>query len=219
MMSRSFQPSVNMLSNNYQYYAYNRGLWISTPQSYFIHITNPLAFLSYYTWALDMAPDRASGVSVPLTVSTTASTTAPGPGSPSNPDISRPRLKEITKWIRDELDLQVAREGPGALQPDDVVTLHEIFQGLQHAKGISTSDLRATGIHRAIQDIAGVATRWPGRLCDDCDKIIDIWSAKFGPLNGIHPFLYGRGGRLEGIASVHEQSRDVALRPAASCLG
>jgi hypothetical protein len=46
-------------------------------------------------------------------------------------------------------------------------------------------------------------------LCDDCDKIISIWTEKFGPFGDIHPFLYGRGGRLEGIASVHEYSREV----------
>ncbi|EMD94822.1 hypothetical protein COCHEDRAFT_1191617 [Bipolaris maydis C5] len=127
----------------------------------------------------------------------------------NNSELSRPRLKEVTKWIRDELDLRVARDGPDVLQPDDIITLHEIFLALQNAKHITLSDLRASGIHRAVKDIAGVATRWPGRLCDDCDTIIDIWTAKFGSLNAIHPFLYGRGGRLEGIASVHEQSRDL----------
>ncbi|EUC49453.1 hypothetical protein COCMIDRAFT_61313, partial [Bipolaris oryzae ATCC 44560] len=130
---------------------------------------------------------------------------------PSNPGISRYRLKEVTKWIRDELDLRVARDGPDVLQPEDIITLHEIFLALQNAKNITFSDLRASGIHRAVKDIAGVATRWPGRLCDDCDTIIDIWTTKFGSLNAIHPFLYGRGGRLEGIASVHEQSRDALL--------
>jgi hypothetical protein len=152
-----------------------------------------------------MAPDRASNVSVPVTVSTNHTS-----ASPTNSGFSRHKLKEITKWIRDELDLRVAREGPDVLQPDDVVTLHETFVALQHAKNITFSDLRSSGIHKAIQDIAGIATRWPGRLCDDCDKIIDIWSAKFGPFNAIHPFLYGRGGRLEGIASVHEQSREAS---------
>ncbi|EMD58764.1 hypothetical protein COCSADRAFT_58043, partial [Bipolaris sorokiniana ND90Pr] len=131
---------------------------------------------------------------------------------PINPDLSRSRLKEVTKWIRDELDLCVARDGPDVLQSDDVVTLHETFLALRNAKNITLSDLRASGIHKAVKDIAGVATRWPGRLCDDCDTIIDIWTAKFGSLNAIHPFLYGRGGRLEGIASVHEQSRDALLK-------
>lgn len=152
-----------------------------------------------------MAPDRASNMSVPLTVSSHHTS-----ASPSNPKLSRSRLKEVTKWIRDQLDLRVARDGPDVLQPDDIITLHEIFLALQNAKNITLSDLRASGIHRVVKDIAGVATRWPGRLCDDCDTIIDTWTAKFGSLNAVHPFLYGRGGRLEGIASVQEQSRDVS---------
>jgi hypothetical protein len=131
------------------------------------------------------------------------------PATPPAIDLSRPRLKGLARWIRDDLDLVVAREGPKALQPDDVLTLHETFVALRLATGITVSDLRATGIHRALQDVAGVATRWPGRLCDDCDKIIALWTAKFGPLHELHPFLYGRGGRLEGIASVAEHSREV----------
>jgi hypothetical protein len=149
-----------------------------------------------------------SPVSHPLSVSTNYPTTPP-----IQPDLSRQRLKQIARWIRDELDLRVAREGPDILRPDDVLTLHETFIALRHAHNVTISDLRATGIHKAIQDISGVATRWPGRLCDDCDKIIDIWTAKFGPFSEIHPFLFGRGGRLEGIASIHEYSREVGNCP------
>jgi hypothetical protein len=146
----------------------------------------------------------SSPISSPLTMSTNHPTTPP-----VNPDLSRSRLRQIARWIRDELDLSVAREGPDILRPDDVLTLHETFIALRHAQNFTISDLRATGIHKAIQDISGVATRWPGRLCDDCDKIIDIWTVKFGSFSEIHPFLYGRGGRLEGIASIHEHSREV----------
>ncbi|EOA85241.1 uncharacterized protein SETTUDRAFT_90558, partial [Exserohilum turcica Et28A] len=153
-----------------------------------------------------MAPDRASLTSNPATVSTTH------PSTPITPDLSRPRLKQITQWIRDELDIRVARDGSDVLRPDDVLTLHETFIALQHARNITVSDLRATGIHKAVQNIAGVATRWPGRLCDDCDRIIDIWTAKFGRFSEIHPFLFGRGGRLEGIASIHEYSREASGR-------
>ena len=156
-----------------------------------------------------MAHAGESSVSSPLTSSTTRThTTTATP--PINPDLSRNRLKKITKWIRDELDLLVACEGPDVLRPDDVLTLHETFIALRHAQNITVSDLRATGIHKAVQDVAGVATRWPGRLCDDCDRIVDIWTSKFGSFRDIHPFLYGRGGRLEGIASINEHSREVS---------
>lgn len=124
-------------------------------------------------------------------------------------DLSHLRLKRLATWIRDELDVLVAREGPDILRPDNALTLHEVFVALQQAEHITISDLRATGIHKAVQDIAGVATRWPGRLCDDCDNIISVWKTRFGDFRNLHPFLYGRGGRLEGIASATEYSREV----------
>lgn len=129
--------------------------------------------------------------------------------APTAPDISRYALKQATHWIRDDLDMLIAREGPNVLRPDDVLALHELFVALRQATTITALDLRATGIHRAVKDVAGVATRWPGRLCDDCDDIISIWTSKFGKLDELHPFLYGRGGRLEGIASVSEYTREV----------
>lgn len=129
--------------------------------------------------------------------------------SASPVDLSRPRLRHLCGWIRDELDPIVAREGPGSLAADDVLVLHDLFQALRTSTKITSLDLRATGIHRAIMEISGVATRWPGRLCDDCNKIIKIWTSKFGKLQDLHPFLYGRGGRLEGIASGMELSKQV----------
>jgi hypothetical protein len=132
------------------------------------------------------------------------------PSTPPATNLSRSRLKALAKWVRDELDLLVAREGPNVLRPDDVLILHETFIALRLATNVTALDLRATGIHLAVQDIAGVATRWPGRLCDDCDKIMSIWTAKFGSLKNLHPFMYGRGGRLEGIAGPTEYSREVS---------
>ena len=132
------------------------------------------------------------------------------PETPPATDLSRSKLKHIAMWIRDDLDLLVAREGPDVLRPDDVLNLHETFVALRHSH-VTILDLRATGIHRAVQEIAGVATRWPVRLCNDCDKLISIWTARFGPLSELHPFLYGRGGRLEGIASATEYSKEVGF--------
>ncbi|KAH6872240.1 hypothetical protein BKA58DRAFT_314118 [Alternaria rosae] len=159
-----------------------------------------------------MTPALRDSLSSPLTISTTHTAATFPTTPPVHPDLSRPRLKQIARWICDELDLRVARDGPDVLRPNDVLTLHETFVSLRQAQNITISVLRATGIHKAVQDIAGVATRWPSRLCDDCDKIVDSWTAKFGPFSEIHPFLYGRGGRLEGIASIHEYSREALLK-------
>jgi hypothetical protein len=125
-------------------------------------------------------------------------------------DFSRPRLKQLAQWIRDDLDPVIAQEGPDRIRADDVLALHEIFQALRKSTNISALDLRATGIHRAVMEVAGIATRWPGRLADDCDKIISVWTSKFGRLEDLHPFMYGRGGRLEGIAAAGEFSRAVS---------
>jgi hypothetical protein len=131
----------------------------------------------------------------------------------AQPDLSRPRLKALSAWIRDDLDPVIAQNGPDKLRPDDVLALHELFQALRSSTTITALDLRATGIHRAIIEVAGTATRWPGRLADDCDEIRLAWTTKFGRLEDLRPFMYGRGGRLEGIASAGEFSRAVSPPP------
>lgn len=131
------------------------------------------------------------------------------PATPPNIDLSRPQLRQLAAWIRDDLDPVVAREGPEKLRADDVLTLHELFQALRTSRTTTSLDLRATGIHRAVLEVAGTATRWPGRLVDDCDRVILVWTGKFGRLEDLRPFMYGRGGRLEGIASAGEFSRTV----------
>lgn len=132
------------------------------------------------------------------------------PVTSAAPDVSRPSLKRLARWIRDDLEILVAREGPGALRPDDVVTLHEDLVALRRSTTITARDLRATGIHKAVKEIAGVATRWPGRLCEECDKIVAVWTDRFGPLDDLHPLLYGRGGRLEGIGGFNESTAKVS---------
>lgn len=126
-------------------------------------------------------------------------------------DLSRPQLKQLAGWIRDDLDPAIARDGPDRLRADDVLTLHEIFQALRKSTTITALDLRATGIHRAVMEVSGIATRWPGRLADDCDKIIAVWTSRFGRLEDLHPFMYGRGGRLEGIVAHDEFTRAVRI--------
>ncbi|KAF2652935.1 hypothetical protein K491DRAFT_718507 [Lophiostoma macrostomum CBS 122681] len=126
-------------------------------------------------------------------------------------DFSRPRLKQLATWIRDDLDPAIAQDGPDRIRADDVLTLHEIFQALRKSTNITVLDLRATGIHKAVLEVAGIATRWPGRLADDCDKIISVWASKFGRLEDLRPFMYGRGGRLEGIAAAGDFTRAALL--------
>lgn len=127
-------------------------------------------------------------------------------------DLSRSRLRQLAAWIRDTLDPLIAREGPNIMHPDDVLTLHKLFVALQHSPDISATTLRATRIHRAVMEVAGKATRWPGRLADECDKVLWIWREHFGSLEALRPFLYCRGGRLEMVAGVGDVTRAVSFK-------
>jgi len=129
--------------------------------------------------------------------------------TPPVPAFTRTKLRQIAAWIRDELDPVIAREGPEVLRADDVLMLHDTFNSLRNSQAITALDLRATGVHKAVMEVAGTATRWPGRLVDDCDRLILVWRKKFGALENLHPFMYGRAGRLEGIATAIEFSRVV----------
>lgn len=133
--------------------------------------------------------------------------------TPPVADLNRVRLRQLASWIRDELDPMIAQEGPEILRANDVLMLHEFFQALRISPTITALDLRATGIHRAVLEVAGTATRWPGRLADDCDRIVFAWQKKFGKLEDLRPFMYGRGGRLESIAKFGELSSAVSAIP------
>src|SRR3954469_5538767 len=49
------------------------------------------------------------------------------PAPLSDSTVSRSWLRQLTAWIRDDLDILIAREGPNILRPDDVLVLHETF--------------------------------------------------------------------------------------------
>lgn len=53
-----------------------------------------------------------------------------GNGNP--PSLLDPEsLRSSAGWIRDELDPIVAREGPSSLEPDDVVTVHNLLDSIK----------------------------------------------------------------------------------------
>lgn len=126
------------------------------------------------------------------------------------PNFSKEFLRQRASWIRDDLDPRISRDGPDCMQPDDVLTLHELFLGLQDAD-LSISVLRYSRIHVAVLEVAGKATRWPKRLAEECDKIIDVWTKKYGKLSDIRPRLFKPDGRLYGVCTGSELTRDVRL--------
>ncbi|KAK7177751.1 hypothetical protein PSPO01_16198, partial [Paraphaeosphaeria sporulosa] len=74
---------------------------------------------------------------------------------------------------------------------------------------IGAADDVATTNHRAVIEISRIATRWHEGLADDCHNPIDLQTSKLVRLEDLHHFPYGRGGRVEGIASIEETSKFV----------
>ncbi|KAF2756851.1 hypothetical protein EJ05DRAFT_511633 [Pseudovirgaria hyperparasitica] len=150
--------------------------------------------------------------------------------------LSKHHLRLVASWIRNDLDPLVAREGPDVLHPDDVLTLHDLFVRVR-ADGsclpttttagggagtvggvtaptaeITASTLRSSRLHFAVMEIAGKATRWPGKLADECDGLVGVWEARFGRLDALRPFLFGVGGRLVGVAGTGDLARAGLLK-------
>lgn len=126
------------------------------------------------------------------------------------PDLSKEALRERASWIRDVLDPQIARDGPEVMSPDDVLTLHELFQALLDVEQLSLPILRYSRIHMAVMDVCGKATRWPKKLAEGCDQIVDVWTERFGRLAEVRPRLCRSEGRLDGICTGLEMTRDVS---------
>lgn len=126
-----------------------------------------------------------------------------------SPTYTKELLRQRASWIRDGLDPRIARDGPDCMHPDDVLTLHELFVGLQEAD-LSISTLRYSRIHVAILEVSGKATRWPKRLAEECDKVVEVWTKKYGKLSDIRPRLFKPDGRLYGVCTGRELTRDVS---------
>lgn len=124
--------------------------------------------------------------------------------------LDREYIRSRTRWIRDDLDPRIAREGPDTLTPDSVITLFTFLEELRSAS-ISAETLRCTRVHRALLDISGHATRWPGKLVDKVDDLINHWNHVYGPLHAVRPLLYDQGGRLHGISLPEDLERDKLL--------
>jgi hypothetical protein len=118
-------------------------------------------------------------------------------------------LRETASWIRDVLEPLVARDGPHSLDSNDVLNLHSLLLDLQ-IEAIPIHVLRYSRIYLAVREIHGKATRWPGRLVDEADKVVERWEENVGPLRTIRTPLYEKGGRLHGICYPTDLDREVS---------
>jgi hypothetical protein len=118
-------------------------------------------------------------------------------------------LRRTTAWIRDILEPKVACEGPDALLSDDALTVHTVLLALQN-HDVSLHVLRFSRIHLAVSTICRRATRWPGKLIDEADRVISHFEVLFGPLQRLKVPIFGTDGRLFGICDRTDITRDVS---------
>lgn len=119
-------------------------------------------------------------------------------------------LRQQARWIRDDLDPQIARDGPDALHSDDILTLDEFLRRLL-TSNISLEDIRSSRLHFAVSSISGLATRWPNKLISRADTVRAAWEATYGPLAQLSTPLYEPGGRLHGICKPEDLSKEKLI--------
>jgi hypothetical protein len=119
-------------------------------------------------------------------------------------------LRHQARWIRDDLDLQIARDGPDALHSDDILNLDEFLRRLLNAN-ISHEDIRLSRLHLALSGISGKATRWPTRLIERADAVVAVWEANHGPMKSLIPLLYEPGGRLHGVCKPEDINKEKLI--------
>ena len=123
---------------------------------------------------------------------------------------NRQYLLEQSRWIRDDLDPQVARDGPDALHSDDILTLDELLRRLL-TSDLQLEDIRFSRLHLAIINIAGHATRWPKKLIEHAEVLREVWEEQYGNLRAYGTPLYETGGRLSGVCKPEDLSKDRLL--------
>lgn len=132
-------------------------------------------------------------------------------GKEINASIYNPEfLRQQARWIRDDLDPQVARDGPEALHADDLLNLDELLRRLVAAR-IQLDDIRFSRLHLAVTAICGKATRWPTKLIEKADALEKAWEKEHGPLKNITAPLYEPGGRLNGICKPDDLSKEKLI--------
>ena len=119
-------------------------------------------------------------------------------------------LRQQARWIRDDLDPEVACDGPDALRSDDILTLDLFLRKLLSSK-IPFEDIQCSRVHLAIIVICGKATRWPSKLIERADLLQAKWEDEYGSLKSILPLLYEPGGRLSGICKPEDLSKEKLI--------
>jgi hypothetical protein len=128
-----------------------------------------------------------------------------------DPSLDPESLKSAAGWVRDELDPIIAREGPSSLQPDDVLTIHNLLVSIKSAPP-AFQVVSFSRIHLAIQAICGKATRWPTKLADEADMAMDAIESRHGPVGKIKFPLFETGGRLWNVCEPQDTTKGASPR-------
>lgn len=132
------------------------------------------------------------------------------PPLPSSSIFTPQSLLQQSRWIRDDLDPQVARNGPNALRSDDLLVLDQFLRRLQASK-LTLDDIRYSRLHLAMLSISGLATRWPNKLIERADELRTDWEALYGPLKTWGTPLYEKGGRLNGLCKAEDVHNEMLI--------
>lgn len=78
---------------------------------------------------------------------------------------------------------------------------------------VTAEDLQTTRIHKALLLITRAGSKWPEKLVEAADEVVDAWTRTCGPLETLRPDLFGPGGRLDGIVTRRDDlSQHVRMR-------
>ncbi|KAI9668584.1 MAG: hypothetical protein M1831_001023 [Alyxoria varia] len=113
-------------------------------------------------------------------------------------------LGEKAEWIRDYLHPKIKTGGSTAVDADSILDLQSLLLKIPADSSIKLETLRRTRLHKAIQLIASNKPPWQHKIVELCEQIIAKWAAQFGPLDRIHPDVFGYRGRLWGICKADE---------------
>ncbi|KAG8528910.1 uncharacterized protein KY384_006599 [Bacidia gigantensis] len=143
----------------------------------------------------------------PSSSQTSHSTLKPGPLSPTFLLSTTPSsdAKDITSlrlhatYIRDTLVPLLSSDRDLPIQ--EAILLRNILSKISRISPIATDMLRQTRIERALKIIATSGSPWPADTVRQAKVILRRWEKEVGfPLDSIRADLFGRGGRLEGLA-------------------
>ena len=103
-----------------------------------------------------------------------------------------------SRYIRDTLQLLVARHGQAGLNKRDISNLHSVLN-IVYATPITPSLLFFSRIDKAMMTITENPANWPADIVSRAQGILHKWTATLGSMDRLEPDLWVHDRGLEGI--------------------